>query len=143
MRGWLSARSSARRRAAVIAACLGTVSVDRDECRLSWRAIVVQGDEQIHRAVVGHARRGRSWARSAVCLHRSPECWLVPGGNLQSGMGVLRAVVVRPLNDPSLADGVLVERARRGDVAAFEQIVERYQEPVFRVAYLVTRSSSD
>jgi RNA polymerase sigma factor (sigma-70 family) len=52
-------------------------------------------------------------------------------------------VVVRPLNDPSLADGVLVERAKRGDVAAFEQIVERYQESVFRLAYLVTRSPSD
>jgi len=52
-------------------------------------------------------------------------------------------VVVRPLNDASLADRVLVERAKRGDVAAFEQIVDRYQESVFRVAYLVTRSPSD
>jgi RNA polymerase sigma factor (sigma-70 family) len=52
-------------------------------------------------------------------------------------------VVVRPLNDPWLADGELVERAKRGDVAAYEQIVQRYQEPVFRVAYLVTRSPSD
>jgi len=49
-------------------------------------------------------------------------------------------VVVRPLN---LADGELVQRAKRGDVGAYEQIVERYREPVFRVAYLVTRSSAD
>jgi RNA polymerase sigma-70 factor (ECF subfamily) len=52
-------------------------------------------------------------------------------------------VVVRPLNPGELADGELVERARRGDVSAYEQIVERYREPVFRVAYLVTRSSAD
>jgi len=52
-------------------------------------------------------------------------------------------VVVRPLNLDELADGELVERARRGDVSAYEQIVERYREPVFRAAYLVTRSSAD
>jgi RNA polymerase sigma factor (sigma-70 family) len=52
-------------------------------------------------------------------------------------------VVVRPLNDQWPADGELIERAKRGDVAAYEQIVKRYQEPVFRIAYLVTRSASD
>jgi RNA polymerase sigma-70 factor (ECF subfamily) len=52
-------------------------------------------------------------------------------------------VVVRPLNDPSLADGELVDRAKRGDVAAYEQLVDRYQQPVFRAAYLVTRSAAD
>jgi RNA polymerase sigma-70 factor (ECF subfamily) len=52
-------------------------------------------------------------------------------------------VVVRPLNPVELADGELVKRAKRGDVGAYEQIVERYREPVFRVAFLVTRSSAD
>ena len=52
-------------------------------------------------------------------------------------------MVVRPLNDPSLADGELVDRARRGDVAAYEQLVERYQQPLFRAAYLITRSAAD
>lgn len=52
-------------------------------------------------------------------------------------------MVVRPLNDPELAESELVARARRGDVSAYEQIVERYQEPVFRAAYLVTRSAAD
>jgi RNA polymerase sigma factor (sigma-70 family) len=52
-------------------------------------------------------------------------------------------VVVRPLNPAELTDGELVERAKRGDVDAYEQIVERYREPVFRAAYLVTRSSAD
>jgi RNA polymerase sigma factor (sigma-70 family) len=52
-------------------------------------------------------------------------------------------VVVRPLNDVSLDEGELVERAKRGDVSAYEQIVERYQEPVFRTAFLVTRSAAD
>ncbi len=52
-------------------------------------------------------------------------------------------MVVRPLNLGESADGELVECAKRGDVAAYEQIVERYREPVFRAAYLVTRSSAD
>jgi len=52
-------------------------------------------------------------------------------------------VVVRPLNEASLDESDLVERAKRGDVSAYEQIVERYQEPVFRAAYLVTRSAAD
>jgi RNA polymerase sigma-70 factor (ECF subfamily) len=52
-------------------------------------------------------------------------------------------VVVRPLNEPELLESELVERAKRGDVSAYEQIVERYQEPVFRAAYLVTRSAAD
>ena len=52
-------------------------------------------------------------------------------------------MVVRPLNLDELADGQLVERARRGEVGAYEQIVERYREPVFRAAYLVTRSRAD
>ena len=52
-------------------------------------------------------------------------------------------MVVRPLNLDELADGELVKRARRGDVGAYEQIVERYREPVFRAAYLVTRSRAD
>ena len=52
-------------------------------------------------------------------------------------------MVVRPLNDPSLADDELVDRAKRGDVAAYEQLVERYQQPVYRAAYFVTRSAAD
>ena len=52
-------------------------------------------------------------------------------------------MVVRPLNLGERADGELVERARRGDVAAYEQIVERYSDPVFRAAFLVTRSAAD
>lgn len=44
----------------------------------------------------------------------------------------------RPLDDTELA-----ERARKGDVAAFEELVVRYQQIAHRVAYLVTRSSAD
>jgi RNA polymerase sigma-70 factor (ECF subfamily) len=52
-------------------------------------------------------------------------------------------VVVRPLSDPQVADDDLVKRAKRGDVGAFEQLVRRYQESVFRTAYLITRSGAD
>jgi RNA polymerase sigma-70 factor (ECF subfamily) len=46
----------------------------------------------------------------------------------------------RPLDE---ADASLVARARRGDVAAFEEIVRRYQEVAFRVAYTITGSVTD
>jgi len=52
-------------------------------------------------------------------------------------------VVVRPLDHPGLADAELVERAQRGDVGAYEQLVERYRGPMFRAAYLVTRSAAE
>lgn len=41
----------------------------------------------------------------------------------------------------AVADAVLVAAARRGDLFAWEHLVRRYQEPIFRVAYLVVRDS--
>lgn len=43
--------------------------------------------------------------------------------------------------DGDIADAVLVEAARHGDLFAWEHLVRRYQEPVFRAAYLVVRDS--
>jgi RNA polymerase sigma factor (sigma-70 family) len=43
----------------------------------------------------------------------------------------------RPLDEAELA---LVERARRGDIRAFEEIVRRYQDVAFRVAYTILGS---
>jgi geranylgeranyl pyrophosphate synthase len=37
----------------------------------------------------------------------------------------------------------LVERARRGDLAAYEAIVERYEEVAFRLAYLLVRDGAE
>jgi RNA polymerase sigma factor (sigma-70 family) len=51
--------------------------------------------------------------------------------------------MARPREDPGLADGELVDRAKKGDLRAYEQLVSRYQQPVFRAAYLVTRSAAD
>ena len=39
------------------------------------------------------------------------------------------------------SDAVLVEAATRGDLFAWERIVRQYQEPIFRVAYLVVRTT--
>ena len=39
------------------------------------------------------------------------------------------------------AETALVEAARRGDLYAWERLVRRYQEPVYRVAWLVVRDS--
>ena len=40
-------------------------------------------------------------------------------------------------------DAELVVRARRGDVHAYAELVERYRQVAFRTAYVVTRSSAD
>jgi RNA polymerase sigma factor (sigma-70 family) len=47
-------------------------------------------------------------------------------------------VVGRPLAEPEL-----VERARRGDAAAYEEIVQTYQGIAFRVAYVIAGSAAD
>jgi RNA polymerase sigma factor (sigma-70 family) len=47
-------------------------------------------------------------------------------------------VVGRPLDESEL-----VERARRGDTAAYEEIVQRYQGIAFRVAYVIAGSAAD
>ena len=42
-----------------------------------------------------------------------------------------------------LDDAALVERARNGDVNAYEELVQHYQELAFRVAYQVTSNAAD
>lgn len=42
-----------------------------------------------------------------------------------------------------LAEEQLVERARRGDKAAFEELVVAYQGLAFRTAYLIARDAAD
>jgi RNA polymerase sigma factor (sigma-70 family) len=59
-------------------------------------------------------------------------------GNPPAAGGVEEAVEGRP---PSESE--LVERARRGDVEAYEQIVHAHQGIAFRVAYLVAGTESD
>ena len=50
------------------------------------------------------------------------------------------AVVGRPLDE---IEDTLVERARRGDADAYEELVRRYTEMAFRAAYVVTGSAPD
>jgi RNA polymerase sigma-70 factor (ECF subfamily) len=40
-------------------------------------------------------------------------------------------------------DSDLVTRAQRGDAAAYEEIVQRYQQVAFRTAYVITGSAAD
>jgi len=53
-----------------------------------------------------------------------------------------QSVEGRPADD-LIDDGELVERARQGDVKAYEQLVQRYQGLASRVAYLVARDAAD
>lgn len=53
-----------------------------------------------------------------------------------------QSVEGRPADD-QVNDGELVERARNGDVEAYEQLVQRYQGLASRVAYLVARDTAD
>ena len=47
------------------------------------------------------------------------------------------------MGDRPLEDAELVEQARRGDVAAYGQLVRRYQDLAVRTAYVITGSSAD
>jgi RNA polymerase sigma-70 factor (ECF subfamily) len=42
-----------------------------------------------------------------------------------------------------LEDDELVERARGGDIRAYEELVARYREIAFRTAFLITRSAAE
>ncbi len=44
---------------------------------------------------------------------------------------------------PPLDDATLVEQARKGNIHAYENLVERYTEVAFRTAYLVAGSAAD
>ena len=44
---------------------------------------------------------------------------------------------------PPLLETDLVDRARNGDVSAYEQLVERYSTLAFRTAYFITGSEAD
>ena len=40
-------------------------------------------------------------------------------------------------------DSELISRAQRGDTAAYEEIVRRYQQIAFRTAYVITGSAPE
>ena len=42
-----------------------------------------------------------------------------------------------------LADGELVQRAQQGDTRAFDELVVRYQDKVYRLAYKILRNEDD
>jgi RNA polymerase sigma-70 factor (ECF subfamily) len=42
-----------------------------------------------------------------------------------------------------LTDGDLIERAKGGDLAAYEELVRRYEQQAFRAAYLVCREADE
>jgi RNA polymerase sigma-70 factor (ECF subfamily) len=48
-----------------------------------------------------------------------------------------------PVEGRPLEDQELVERAKRGDVGAYETLVERHQEAAFRTAYFVASRADD
>jgi RNA polymerase sigma-70 factor, ECF subfamily len=58
--------------------------------------------------------------------------------NFTRGRGVEEAVVGRPL-----AEAELVARARRGDAAAYEQLIVENQGIAFRTAYVVAGNAAD
>src|SRR3979409_640464 len=48
-----------------------------------------------------------------------------------------------PMEGRPTDDAELFARAQRGETAAYEEIVQRYQQVAFRTAYLITRSAAD
>ena len=56
------------------------------------------------------------------------------------GRFAIRPVEGRPLDD---TDSRLLERARHGDVRAYEELVRRYQDVAFRLAYTILGSAEE
>jgi RNA polymerase sigma-70 factor, ECF subfamily len=71
------------------------------------------------------------------------------GGDLGPGIrnriwaAVVSTYSKRSVEGRPLEDAALVERARNGDVNAYEDLVQRYQELAFRVAYHLTGNAAD
>ena len=53
------------------------------------------------------------------------------------GVGVTLKVEGRPLENVPSSDAELIERARRGEVMAYESLVRRYQDAAVRTAYVI------
>ena len=51
--------------------------------------------------------------------------------------------VAQPVEGRPLEDADLVARAKRGEVRAYEMLVERYQQVAFRTAYLIAGDASE
>src|SRR5688500_12816797 len=64
-------------------------------------------------------------------------------GTRDSRNGVGGSVEGRPPDQSRIRESELVERARRGDVTAYEEIVRMHQGIAFRVAYLVAGDERD
>jgi RNA polymerase sigma factor (sigma-70 family) len=69
---------------------------------------------------------------------RSRSLSIADGGNLRSADGVGAVVASRPRTESDL-----VEASRRGDAAAYAELVRAHQEIAFRTAYLITRNAAD
>ena len=53
------------------------------------------------------------------------------------------ATAAAPASPPAESDMALVERARNKDFAAFEELVSRYEDKIFRLAYRFVRNESE
>jgi RNA polymerase sigma-70 factor, ECF subfamily len=60
-----------------------------------------------------------------------------------TGVGAVSGRVESSSDEVTLDDVTLVVRAREGDVRAYEQLVRRYQGPIFRVAVRMLASRGD
>lgn len=96
--------------------------------RATWRA------EGMNR-VIGVA--GRKFPICSVARSREPD---VPGNGSRSGGGRRWRQGGRPLEE---SEGRLIERAKDGEGAAYEELVRRYQGIAFRVAYVITGSAAE
>src|SRR5947209_20424831 len=78
----------------------------------------------------------------------SSAMWLIPRSlgiassvvarNFPGRDGVEASVVGRPLDEPDL-----IQRAKRGDTHAYEELVHAYQGIAFRTAYVIARNAAD
>ena len=75
--------------------------------------------------------------RARIRSHSIQKSGTISLANWYQGIDI-ESVEGRPLDDTAL-----VERAKNGDVNAYEALVQHYQELAFRVAYQVTGNAAD
>jgi RNA polymerase sigma-70 factor (ECF subfamily) len=80
--------------------------------------------------------------RDALCLEYG-RAWAENRSGADDAGVRVTAVARTEATEPSLDDATLVARARDGDIRAYEQLVRRYQGPMFRLAFRMLGSVGD
>src|SRR5262249_47300763 len=70
-------------------------------------------------------------------------CWLAAWGKLKPAMSAAESKPQLPSSIVRPDEGALVKAAKSGDMAAFEELVNRYENRIFRLTMNITQNRED